>query len=1085
MSTIKVIKIPLGSKKVKTDLKKLLLAIAKTGVYSFFEKADSAVKESIDIANAFQLKDTPEHKAYQLILTAMVNAAHELIESSRYHLPKPYRHQDKLYDEAEYVKFLDGLTPVLEDSELTIDHTFFDQPCDNPLFTNFKEYFYKALLHFQIEEKDAKPISSRLPLAFTENLHTEWGKNHTQYDIIYNTLNTPFNKALQKQQEWKRYCLHLQRQVEDPVFDEPFGLKDVYMQLRAYYEEKPPKEVNKALPNLKNKKIAVWLDEEMNKWLDADIVQDSIRVISGGPGSGKSSFAKMWAADIAKKGYKKILFIPLHRFRIDANIIDAVGTFVTMPSIPFRHNPLKEKDTELLIIFDGLDELVMQGKTAQQSAIDFIDELRILCNNYNDDKKTNLKILIAGRPISIQNADSKLRRGKDDQILHLLPYFINYTKEYENEDILKEDQRQSWWYKYNVLKEFDNKKIPPELQNKELDKITTEPLLNYLVALSYRSNPEKFGEGINLNQVYENLLEGVFNRDYEKEEARKGRRSKTIENIEFEEFTQILEEITICAWHGGDVRVTSVEKIEKHIEDRDYLQELLIEYKESAKGGVSRLLTAFYFRKHGKDEDNNPTFEFTHKSFGEYLIARAVVQLAEEVNEQIVGTKSKRKGRRKGKNLNLVLEEWVKVTGATAIDFYMLQMIRNEVKLKVENASEVQETFQELLSHALLKGMPMPSNRQSLREENRINRNAEEALLVIADACANVTNKDINIDWENINVIDWLTRLKPPSLTNSVVTRLICRYLNFSEVDLYGVNFIYATLESTDFSFANLRSGIFNAAFMDGANLQGAFMDNAYLLHTNLKNANLERVGLEDAYLRGADLEGANLKGANLERANLRDANLRNVNFEEANLNNVRLEEADLYGINFKGAFLWNTYLEKAILTTAELDNADLSNAHLRNATLTMAKLRNSILVNVDLRDARLDNVDLEGADLFNANLENAIIRSADLRKTNFNSVDLRNVNLKSSSLNEANLMNVDLENANLQSVNLKDANLKGANLKNAKLTYRQLSKVYSLKDCKGLDTKIEEKLRKNHPELFERDNFEAQSKITKSKIKN
>ncbi len=91
MSTIKVIKIPLGSKKVKTDLKKLLVTIAKAGTLLSFGNVGGALKETIDIANAFELKDTPEDKAYQLILTAMVNAAHELIESSRYHLPKPYR----------------------------------------------------------------------------------------------------------------------------------------------------------------------------------------------------------------------------------------------------------------------------------------------------------------------------------------------------------------------------------------------------------------------------------------------------------------------------------------------------------------------------------------------------------------------------------------------------------------------------------------------------------------------------------------------------------------------------------------------------------------------------------------------------------------------------------------------------------------------------------------------------------------------------------------------------------------------------------------------------------------------------------
>ena len=48
-------------------------------------------------------------------------------------------------------------------------------------------------------------------------------------------------------------------------------------------------------------RIAVDLEESLDAWVDKADAQDAMRVISGGPGSGKSSFAKMFAARQAEK----------------------------------------------------------------------------------------------------------------------------------------------------------------------------------------------------------------------------------------------------------------------------------------------------------------------------------------------------------------------------------------------------------------------------------------------------------------------------------------------------------------------------------------------------------------------------------------------------------------------------------------------------------------------------------------------------------------------------------------------------------------------------------------------------------------
>ena len=59
----------------------------------------------------------------------------------------------------------------------------------------------------------------------------------------------------------------------------------------------------------------------------------------------------------------------MHHFEPSDDLIDAVAKFVRDDGF-LRHNPLdKDKaESRLLIIFDGLDELAMQGKIATEIA---------------------------------------------------------------------------------------------------------------------------------------------------------------------------------------------------------------------------------------------------------------------------------------------------------------------------------------------------------------------------------------------------------------------------------------------------------------------------------------------------------------------------------------------------------------------------------------------------------------------------------------------------------------------------------------------------------------------------------------------
>jgi len=346
-----------------------------------------------------------------------------------------------------------------------------------------------------------------------------------------------------------------------------------------------------------------------------------------------------------------------------------------------------------LIIFDGLDELSKQGRVGESIAKEFVSEIERNCHQYNTENP-RLLILISGRELIIQSVSSDFRQLK--QILHLLPYYINegeYDEFEQNKKLIKTDQRNEWWKKFGELSNRDfSQGIPEYLKTDNLEEITAQPLLNYLVALSVIRGKINFTEDTNLNEIYYDLIKGVHERAYEKRQEH-----KSIKQLPLEHFIRVLEEIAVSAWHGGDVRTTTVGRIEKHIEINK-LSKIFEIFQESAKSGITRLLTAFYFRQAGREVSGDKTFEFTHKSFGEYLTARRLVGLVKEISRLYhaqddllsLGKYDERQ----------LLQIWCSVTRETPINSYLHDFIKDEIALEQINAvKKWQETLCHLFSY--------------------------------------------------------------------------------------------------------------------------------------------------------------------------------------------------------------------------------------------------------------------------------------------------------------------------------------------------------------------------------------------------
>ena len=901
-------------------------ALGKAGVDFAFGKWDSVAADAVDALGALGLAAGAEEIAWLFVCRSLFQAMKNLVDE-----------KTELKSEKFDFKLLQTqINDALANSSLSLNKKFFQHPEKDKILGVIQPAFTQWLIHSDLIEVEAKAISQRLPIYFAAALHEEWGSRPKDYAVLQEKLDTPFTQANERLQAWLRYSTWLQKQVEEPMFWEAFSLKQVFVPLRAYYNRKVEKQKDEYLEerigsSRPSERVVVELEAELEDWLSKAKRDDAIRLISGGPGSGKSSLTKMFAAKVAEKGSIRVLFIPLHHFEPSDDLIDAVGKFVKFDRI-LPDNPLdaEHREERLLIIFDGLDELAMQGKIAEKTAQDFVREVQSKVDRFNQ-QKTCVQVLISGREVVVQANETAFR--KEGQIFYVLPYFLpehDRKQQYvDTKKLLQQDQRQLWWKRYGKASGRGYTGLPPELNQGNLTEITAQPLLNYLVALSLKRGELELSEETNLNAVYADLLKAIYERGWATDQH------VAIKGIEYKDFVRILEEIALASWHGNG-RTTTVKEIESHC-DNSSMKDLLTRFKngfqEDSKASVTRLLTAFYFRQSGNDNSGEKTFEFTHKSFGEYLTARRIVREVRRIHKKL---EDRQIDPDEGWDEREALQRWAILCGSSAMDEYLFDFVLDEVRLEhLQDSSDVakwQQTFCHLIEFMLRHGMPMErlDLRPNFQEHNRQARNSEDSLLAILGVFNRLTKEVSKIEFPSPDALGTLlARLQGQRIGGSNPISFYClSYLDISgcilhmrdfyEADLRGSNLQDSRLLYANLQLAILLGANLQGAILLGANLQGAILLDANLQRANLQRANLQRANLQRANLEGANLQGANLEGANLQRANLQDAilldaNLQGANLQRANLEGAKLEGAKLEGAKLEGANLRETILEGEI----------------------------------------------------------------------------------------------------------------------------------------------------------------------------
>jgi uncharacterized protein YjbI with pentapeptide repeats len=776
------------------------------------------------------------------------------------------------------------------------------------------------------------------------------------------------------------------------------------------------------------------LHSALHDWVDNTRDGGGMWIVCGDPGCGKSSFATMFAKECVERGRKTLLLrlVDLPKYTGEEYIRDIVDTQLRQWNA-FSSSPFEKKrdSAPFVVILDGLDELTGPMDGAEDLAATFMSGVLQLVKNQRK-ADCPVHVIVTGRTMLFSGAGFvSSREGKCPLVM--LPYIVeeeedvefynpldiikaatlnqveqeewgdfvhrkgwlsspSYLEEdeideegevddaeekrwlayfdglgvgelarrlIEHVELTRRDDRERWWIKWGELTGSGHEEVPfVIIANDELSQISMEPLLNLLVAFIYENRPISIFESLTANHLYKEVFDDFYERQERKEDDYFLKICPTRES-----FDALLEEVACVGWKNGNERRVAM----KHLSEGNKSK---LESLSREDIGISRVLLLFYFAR--SIHEDQECIEFTHKTFAEYLVAKAMVREVEAIHEAFNAGWNNSEADIKPR----MLVRWADFFGGMEMTLVIHTFFVNEVDYLAGNdfdrelismkdqrrllanrknkpVDEWHQTLTTLFQYAVESGIPMDlcgggGSRPSFEEERHRSRCAAVNLLAACSACAGAAESQTFIDVGDKPALlaDWLrrhagaVRAEVDGADAGVVmssSRLVghsCTRMNFSQQDFTG----------SDFMFMDVSDSLFEKSILAGANLdfvtavdawfRDAVLQYASALGAQLDSAKLHNVQAVVARFNGACLNDAVCQGANFSGSSFRDAEFVNakcmsVNFSKcdltaadfrgANLTNADFSGAILDGAQFKGAIFKNTTFDEGVMETLDV----------------------------------------------------------------------------------------------------------------------------------------------------------------------
>lgn len=828
------------------------------------------------------------------------------------------------------------------------------------------------------------------------------------YEPLHGILSNPMTEGEQRDRAWQRHSTWIRSLYErKPIFtidqEKQFPLSSVYQRLRAYWHEEvlgdsADDQTDDHRPDGKRKmRLRTHVDHLhglVHSWL-RETTTIPLRIVAGGPGSGKSSFAKAFAVEVSDQTEWRVIFIELQNLEFDKGDLERrIGEHLTSAAVysaidpggtaGFPQNPLAwraDASDPVLLIFDGLDELSASNETSAELSRTFV----LAVNNYLVRANANtgiapIRAIILGRntacetgvraanlPLSTVIHVAALKPLTSDSDLGLDILSNQDIDQISDLNAVREiDQRKEYWQRWADLTGLTKKTVPKAVTSNVLKELNVEPLLLHLLIQSGYTGDNWAKAADNRNRVYQE----IFNRVLKRNENKKPISGKS---LTASDAMVALECLGLAAWRGGG-----------RTGDNDTFRELLERYAPRLYRDYRKdddLLSQHYIAVQFHTRQGfGDGYEFLHKSFGEYLTARALLSIAQFSARRMLDEEEPEAPKEAARR-------WCALVASAEMTDFVVKFVSDEARLLAEQKEilPMKDELTKLFSWVQHHGMPVHEGASgTYREIETAQRCAETALLTVVSALGHACRNeyDENAASSTDDVPPWRINVDWPDHSNEVTNstgprRMLTRLGNAWEPA------VRRSLGGLVLKDTWLSSLWLIDADLSRSNLSGSHLTMTNFARTNLTAADLSRAHINFANLSQANLTEANLTGAQLSETDLTYANLFDADLPFSNLFNADLTEAILTGANLTNADLTDADLTNADLTNANLTNVDLTNANLTNADLTNANLNNADLTNANLTDADLTDADLTNADLTNADLTNA-----DLTNTNLTYLD-------------------------------------------------------------------------------------------------
>lgn len=693
------------------------------------------------------------------------------------------------------------------------------------------------------------------------------------------------------------YRAQLSIGLNEPLLGELFSLPDLYVPLQGLVVREGTSTREETTINL-----ATWADTQLSD-------RETIAVIEGETGSGKTSFCRMWAARLAKEVYPNWLpvIVPLQVARLGSTLWETLDSAFPLGRFQQWDGWLSPDAPPCLLILDGLDKLprsprrIWQVRAFLEQLLTF--HLRVL----HGKEPIRHKIVLATTSTVL---DATIRSNRLGNLFPLHSHLQRIRIASFERDALKQWfkqwsklQSQAISYRYfRCLKEKGLFHRRPEV----LDNTTLvhSPLTLFLLGLLHRDGqllPELFEKEPSRARFA--MYEKLFRLSIDNEQiaiADKKRKNYSLQPSSFDSPSSFilqpssfhaplhpLEELALSLLQTGNRALSLVE------ENKDRQEE-----SNNSYGAAPSLHPLFF-----NFDKSLSAITFSHDSLGDYLIASALAKLLRVLTQ---------------KQRDRYGEETAILDSPRTIAEHLYAWLgygvlsRSIETLIVECLFRDRKKQQRDFYFALLFDrlyLFYQSFGQGRWLDEGLPQQTRERLQTLGNPL-------------NVNQIDAAVGLNVFLLLQAIARRINLPFHPCGKPD-YPETFEADRLWRAIVRIEALSPNYF---WMRG-NLQGGQLVGAYL-----SGAVLCDVDLSEADLTLADLSRANLTRANLRKANLSRATLADANLADCNLSQVNLEEADLTGANLKGANLEGANLHKACLSGVELDDLQIRQAKENNA---------------------------------------------------------------------------------------------------------------------------------------------------------